>query len=408
MSLKVRSVLVLVVGTGLGLMLSLGGGVLADRQHAFQSDTLPAEDVALFAEVLQRIKEDYVENVDDAELMESAIRGMVSHLDPHSAFLDEEEYYEIRVSTTGNYSGVGLEVALTDDVVRVVSPIEDTPADRAGIKPGDVIISIDDVPVSTDSLAQTVNKMRGSPGSKVTVTVSREGTEEPLRFPLIRDEIQVASVKSELVEDGYGVIRITHFSETTSRDLSRAVKKLKRASTDGLRGVVLDLRNNPGGVLDAAVDVSDAFLENGVIVTADGRANESRFKMQAGPGDVLDGSKLVVLVNAGSASASEIVAGALQDHDRATIMGAKTFGKGSVQTVMPLSSGRAIKLTTSKYFTPKGVSIHQKGIQPDVQLSPAEEEEISDDPTIPLIDRDPELRAAVQELKNKKIVHKTP
>jgi len=408
MSLKVRSVLVLVVGTGLGLMLSLGGGVLADRQHALQSDTLPAEDVALFAEVLQRIKEDYVDSVDDADLMESAIRGMVSHLDPHSAFLDEEEYYEIRVSTTGNYSGVGLEVALSDGVVRVVSPIEDTPADRAGIQPGDVIISIDDVPVSTESLAQTVNKMRGSPGSSVTVTISREGTEEPLRFPLIRDEIQVASVKSELLEDDYGYVRITHFSETTSRDLSRAVKKLKKSSSEGLRGMVLDLRNNPGGVLDAAVDVSDAFLDSGVIVSADGRANESRFRMQASPGDVLDGRKLVVLVNAGSASASEIVAGALQDHNRATIMGSETFGKGSVQTVMPLSSGRAIKLTTSKYFTPKGESIHQKGIQPDVLLSRAEEEEISDDPKLPLIERDPELRAAVQELKNKKIVHKTP
>ena len=407
MSLKVRSVLVLVVGTGLGFMLSLGGGVLADRT-APGAGNLPAEEVALFAEVLQRIKEDYVDNIDDAELMESAIRGMVSHLDPHSAFLDEEEYYEIRVSTTGNYSGVGLEVALDDGVVRVVSPIEDTPAYRAGIKTGDVIISIDDMPVSTDSLSETVNKMRGRPGSHVTVTVSRKSETEPLHFPLMRDEIQVASVKSELLEDDYGYLRITHFSETTARDLNRAVKKLKKASTDGLRGLVLDLRNNPGGVLDAAVDVSDAFLENGVIVSADGRANESKFKMQAGPGDVLDGKKLVVLVNAGSASASEIVAGALQDHNRATIMGAETFGKGSVQTVMPLSSGRAIKLTTSKYFTPKGKSIHEKGIRPDIQLSLADEESIDNDPLLPLIERDPELRAAVQELRNKKIVHKTP
>lgn len=405
MSLKVRSILVLSVGIGLGLMLSLGGGVLADREPLARSESLPAEDVRLFAEVLQRIKEDYVDSVDDSELMESAIRGMVSRLDPHSAFLDEEEYQEIRISTTGNYSGVGLEVALEDGFVKVVSPIDDTPAHRAGILPGDIIISIDDVPVSTENLNETVNKMRGDAGSQVAVTVTRAGVPDPIRYSLIRDQIEVHSVKSELLEDDYGYIRITHFSETTSRDLNKAVKKLKKQTASGLRGLVLDLRNNPGGVLDSAVDVSDAFLEEGLIVTADGRASESRFKMEARPGDILDGAQLVVLVNAGSASASEIVAGALQDHHRAIIMGAATFGKGSVQTVMPLSSGRAIKLTTSKYFTPSGQSIHERGINPDIVLSADEATAPPSETLEPLLRRDPQLRAAVQELKSKKIVH---
>lgn len=357
---------VLVVAMGLGMAVS--HSVLADKENdaVDRVNSLPWEDARLLAEVLERVKRDYVEIVDDQVLIEAAIRGMVSDLDPHSTFLGVDEYADVQVATQGNYSGVGLEVTNDDGLVRVVSPIDDTPASRAGVRAGDVIVSVDDESVAQDNADETVAKMRGKAGTDVTLTVKREGVEEPISFELTRARVEVTSVRSTLLEEDFGYIRISIFSETTSRDLYRALRQMRRNNKRDLTGLVLDLRNNPGGVLEAAVDVSDAFLEQGLIVSADGRIQDSRFKLFAQTGDLMKGKPIVVLVNGGSASASEIVAGALRDHDRATIMGEQTFGKGSVQTVMPLSGGSAIKLTTSRYFTPSGESIHGVGINPDV------------------------------------------
>lgn len=387
MSLKIRSILVLVVGTLLGFSLSLGGGVLADRKAS--DDGLPWEEARLLAEVMERVKRDYVDTVDDHQLMEAAIRGMVADLDPHSQFLDEEQYEEIRISTTGNYSGVGIEVSLDEDQVRVVAPFDGTPAQKAGIRTGDIIIAIDDEPVDHDNLSDTVSRMRGHAGTRVKLTILRG--DESLDFSLLRANVHVESVRGQMLDDDIGYVRVTQFSESTGRDLKRAVRRLERGHSGGLRALVLDLRNNPGGVLDAAVDVSDLFLDDGLIVTADGRSEEARFSHSARRGDILDGAELIVLVNGGSASASEIVAGALQDNGRATVLGTSTFGKGSVQTVMPLSNGHAIKLTTSRYFTPSGASIHDTGIQPDVVI-----EQPADTPILSSIMSPPDMQADVQ------------
>jgi carboxyl-terminal processing protease len=390
----------------MGLSLSLSRGVLADKE-ATTDDALPWEDARLLAEVLQRVRQDYVESIDDHELMESAIRGMVSALDPHSAFLDPEEYDEIRISTTGAYSGVGIEVTMQDGVVRVVAPIDGTPAARAGIEAGDTIVSIDDVPVDTAALDDAINRMRGKAGTSVKVSVTREPGPQTLDFVLERSNVQVHSVKKELLEPGFGYVRITHFSETTPNDLTRAIADLKAQSPQGkLKGLVLDLRNNPGGVLEAAVSVSDAFLNDGAIVSASGRAVESRFEMDATPGDLLDGGALAVLVNGGSASASEIVAGALKDHGRAMLIGKTTFGKGSVQTVMPLSDGRAIKLTTSRYYTPSGASIHEKGIDPDIVVD-RDQDPVENLGAANLLERDSEVSLALGKLKGDGVIRQS-
>jgi carboxyl-terminal processing protease len=368
MSLKVRSLLVLIVGTVLGLTISLGGGVLAERQVVTNNEALPLDEARLLAEVLERVRRDYVEVVDNHQLIESAIRGMIADLDPHSQFLDPEEYEEIRISTTGNYSGVGLDVSLDEGLVTVVAPIDDSPAARAGIMPGDVVISIDEMPVQPSDLSDTIGRMRGQPGTEVGLDVLRNGNADPLHFALVRSQIRVNSVRGQLLDRDFGYLKLTHFSETTARDLYSTLTRLKREASGPLRGLVLDLRNNPGGVLDAAVDVADAFLDKGLVVTGNGRVRDARFERYARPGDVLDGAAMVVLVNSGSASASEIVAGALRDNKRALVVGTRTYGKGSVQTVMPLSDGRAIKLTTSRYYTPSGESIHERGIKPDVTV----------------------------------------
>ena len=407
MSVKVRTLLALAAGIAMGLSLSLSRGVLADKEATASDDTLPWEDARLLAEVLERVRQDYVENVDDHQLMESAIRGMVSALDPHSQFLDPEEYDEIRISTTGAYSGVGIEVTMQDGAVRVVAPIDGTPAARAGIKAGDIIVSIDDVAVDTEALDDAINRMRGKPGTNVKVSVSRDQVPQTLDFVLERSNVQVHSVKQELLEPGFGYIRITHFSETTPSDLTKAIAELKSASPEGkLKGLVLDLRNNPGGVLEAAVSVSDAFLDDGAIVSASGRAAESRFEMDATPGDLLDGAAIAVLVNGGSASASEIVAGALKDHGRAMLIGKTTFGKGSVQTVMPLSDGRAIKLTTSRYYTPSGASIHEKGIDPDIVVD-REQDPVENLAATNLLERDSEVSLALGKLKGDGVIRQS-
>ena len=326
---------------------------------------------------------------------------MVSDLDPHSTFLGVDEYADVQVATQGNYSGVGLEVTNDEGMVRVVSPIDDTPASRAGVRAGDVIISVDDESVAQDNADETVARMRGKAGTDVTLTVRREGVEDPISFELTRARVEVTSVRSTLLEDDYGYVRISIFSETTSRDLYRALRGLKRGNNKSdLAGLVLDLRNNPGGVLEAAVDVSDAFLDQGLIVSADGRIQDSKFKLFAQTGDLMKGKPIVVLVNGGSASASEIVAGALRDHDRATIMGEQTFGKGSVQTVMPLSGGSAIKLTTSRYFTPSGESIHGVGINPDVLVEVDETSTFSLNRSLDNANEDQVIQEALSHLKN--------
>jgi carboxyl-terminal processing protease len=393
-----RTLLYLLAGFAAGIAVTLSQGAPA-TQPATAGETLPWQDAQVLAEVLEKVREDYVDPVDDHQLMQNAIRGMVAGLDPHSAYLDDEQYDEMRITTTGNYSGVGIEVSIEDGAVTVIAPIEDTPAARAGILPGDVIASIDDVAVDQVDLSDAVARMRGPVGTKVKVGISRKGADKPLTFELVRASVQVHSVKQEVLEPGYGYVRITQFSETTGADLRGALSALRSTAQGRLKGLVLDLRNNPGGVLEAAVAVSDAFLDEGIIVTASGRTPESRFEMDATPGDLIDGAPIAVLVNGGSASASEIVAGALKDHQRATLVGQTTFGKGSVQTVMPLSDGRAIKLTTSRYFTPSGASINQKGITPDVVLKKEAPQPPDANDKRPLAVRDSEVRAALDTIK---------
>jgi carboxyl-terminal processing protease len=316
-----------------------------------------------------RVRREYVVPVPDARMEQAAVEGVVSSLDPHSAFLSAAEYDEMRVNTAGSYSGVGIEVSAQDSKVVVVSPIEGSPAARAGVRAGDVILAVDGQAVTPTRLNETIDRMRGDMGSHVQLAVGRAGEPEPLVFDLERSEVHVHTVRSESMRGGYGYVRITQFSDSTPGDLDAALATLQAAAGKPLRGLVLDLRGNPGGVLESAVSVADEFLDTGVIVRADGRTPDARFEMDATAGDAIGGAPLVVLVDGGSASGSEIVAGALRDHGRATLMGERTFGKGSVQTVIPLRDGQALKLTTSKYFTPSGASIHERGIEPDVLLA---------------------------------------
>jgi carboxyl-terminal processing protease len=387
------------IGAAIGLSLGLARGVLAEKPTELGKD-VPWQDARMLAEVLDRVEHDYVNPVDDHQLLQAAIRGMVSSLDPYSAYLDNDEYDEIKISSSGQYSGVGIEVSMEDEQVVVVSPFDGSAAAAAGIKTGDVIASIDGVPVNTANLGDTIGRMRGKEGTSVKIGILRQGSTEPLEFTLKRARVELHSVKSELLEPGYGYLRIAEFSETTGEDTVRALRDMRKSNGRPLKGLVLDMRNNPGGVLEAAVAVADAFLDGGVIVSAKGRTPESTFEMDATPGDEITGAPIVVLVNGGSASAAEIVAGALKDHRRATLMGRTTFGKGSVQTVMPLSGDRAIKLTTSLYYTPSGISINHRGIAPDIELE--KDPKPSDVPIpdgAPLEQRDPEVRRAVQELK---------
>lgn len=333
---------------------------------------IPLEDVQRFSNAISEIKKYYVKPVDDKELFDNAIRGMVGGLDPHSAYLNEEEYQELQTSTTGEFGGLGIEVTMEDGVVKVITPLVDTPAFKAGIKSGDYIIKLGKESVQGLTLKDAVNLMRGKAGSPIELTVLRKGVSKPLTFDLIREVIQIKSVKSKLLSEGYGYVRLTQFQAQTGKDMLKAIAQLKQQSNGKLKGLILDLRNNPGGLLDSAIQVSDAFLGNDksgkqeLIVYTEGRLPGSKFTALANPGDVLDNAPVVVLINNGSASASEIVAGALKDNKRALILGTKSFGKGSVQTVLPLDGKTGIKLTTALYYTPSGISIQAKGIVPDI------------------------------------------
>jgi carboxyl-terminal processing protease len=360
---KLRTSTLFGAGLLIGLSLALGHSVYATKNS---NQTIPFEDLQAFTDVFSRIKSDYVEEVDDKKLLEDAIRGMLSGLDPHSSYLDTDAFGELRIGTSGQFGGLGIEVGMENGFVKVIAPIDDTPAARAGIKSGDLIVKLDDKPVKGMTLGDAVKIMRGDPNTDILLTIVREGENKPLEITITREIIRVKSVKKRLLEDGYGYVRITNFQSRTTTDLLKAIADLQEKSK--LQGLVLDLRNNPGGVLNGAVGVSDAFLDKGLIVYTEGRIDDSSLKYTATPGDALNGAPLVVLVNGGSASASEIVAGAIQDHGRGIIMGFKTFGKGSVQTIQELRNGSAVKLTTARYFTPNGRSIQAEGIAPDITL----------------------------------------
>ncbi len=362
---KTTNLFLLAFGIVVGITLGTCGSVLAERGHQ-RTETIPFTELRTFTEVFSRIQADYVEPVTDETLLENAIRGMLSGLDPHSTYLDPDEFKELRIGTTGQFGGLGIEVGMENGFVKVISPIDDTPAQRAGIKAGDLIVRLDDKPVKGMTLQEAVKIMRGKPGTKITLTIVREGEDKPLKINITRAVIKIKSVKHRLLEPGYGYLRITSFQSRTGEQMRKAIAAMKKAGR--LKGLILDLRNNPGGVLNAAVSVSDAFLDGGLIVYTDGRIEEAKMKFEATPGDLLANVPMVVLINAGSASASEIVSGALQDHKRAILMGQKTFGKGSVQTILPLSNGGAIKLTTARYYTPSGRSIQAEGIVPDITL----------------------------------------
>jgi len=376
---KLQSIGLVFVGLVAGVMLSVHFSAIAQKDGA----PLPVEELRSFAEVFSAIKQGYVEPVEDKQLINHAISGMLANLDPHSAYLDADAFKDLQVSTQGEFGGLGIEVGMEDGLVKVVSPIEDTPAYRAGIKSGDLIFKLDDTPVKGMTLNDAVKKMRGKPKTSIKLTILRKGETKPLEFTLERDKIKVQSVKSKSLEPGYGYLRVTQFQEETAADVVKHLDKLYKDEKGGsLKGLVLDLRNDPGGLLHGAIGVASAFLPQGsVVVTTDGRVEDAKRKYTASTEDYLRGQRedfikklpagardvpMIVLVNAGSASASEIVAGALQDHKRAIVMGTQTFGKGSVQTVLPLSTKTAIKLTTARYYTPNGRSIQAKGITPDI------------------------------------------
>lgn len=390
-----RTLLAVLLGCLLGVTLAAATSWFAGREQ--RTADLSPKDARLLAEVLDRIRDDYVDRTDNHELVSNAIRGMVGELDPHSAFMDADEFEDLRIATEGNYSGIGVEVTLESGLIVVIAPIDGSPAARAGIRAGDTIIAIDGRPVDNAGLAGAIASIRGEPGTVVNLTIGREAVAGPLDFAVERAIVSVHSVRFELLEPGYGYLRISQFSETTGPDIGAALRALQQAAGGRLRGLVLDLRNNPGGVLDAAVEVSDAFLERGLIVSAEGRSEESRFRMEAAAGDLTQGTPIVVLVNEGSASAAEIVAGALRDNGRAKLLGQRTFGKGSVQTVMPLADGQALKLTTSRYYTPSGISIHERGLEPDLVLPVQQTTALAS--SGPLLERDTDIRAAIAWLK---------
>ncbi|MCA1925946.1 MAG: S41 family peptidase [Thiobacillus sp.] len=381
MSNKAKFVLVGLAGLLAGAALTVNLSAVADKDA---QTALPVEELRAFTDVFARIKNDYVEPVEDKKLITEAINGMLTGLDPHSAYLDAEGFKDLQVGTQGEFGGLGIEVGMEDGFVKVVSPIEDTPAFKAGVKAGDLIVKLDDTPVKGLTLNDAVKRMRGKPGSTIKLTIVRKGIDKPLVLTLTRAVIKIRSVKSKLLENGYGYVRVTQFQEHTGELLVEALNKLYKDNKAPLKGLILDLRNDPGGLLNGAVAVTAAFVKpDSLVVYTEGRTEDAKMRLTASREHYLrpmqidylknlpEGVKqvpMVVLVNSGSASASEIVAGALQDHKRAVIMGTRTFGKGSVQTILPLGNGTAIKLTTARYFTPNGRSIQAKGIEPDIVI----------------------------------------
>ena len=363
---------------GLAAAFCLGPLWVAHAGQAENAVQLPIEDLKIFAEIFGKIKSDYVEDIDDSQLLNDAIKGMLDGLDPHTVYLDPDSFREMNIDTHGEFGGLGLEVTMENGVIRIVAPIDDTPAHKAGLKSGDLIISMDGVQVKGLSLGESVSLMRGKPGSEIVLTIVRKDRPEPFEVTLKRAIIQLESVRAELLETGFGYVRVIQFQIGTATSLRQQLARLAREAGTALKGLVLDLRDNPGGVLDGAIQVSDTFLRDGLIVSTRGRAEDSEVTFSASPKDYLNDAPLVVLVNGGSASASEIVAGALQDHGRALILGTTTFGKGSVQTILPMLNGAALKLTTARYYTPNDRSIQATGITPDVVSQPAESSQTLD------------------------------
>lgn len=401
MTEKRRVAVVFVLGLALGAGMTIYSSVFAGNEKTAAASPLPLEDLRAFTEVFGRVKSDYVETVEDKDLLEHAIKGMLSGLDPHSSYLNREEFKEMRIGTDGKFGGLGIEVSMENGFVKVISPIDDTPAQRAGIKAGDVIVRLDDTPVKGMTLNEAVKIMRGEPGTDILLTVVREGEQGPLKITITRDVIRIKSVRGRSLDPGYGYIRISQFQSATGTSMRKQLSELKKENGGELKGLVLDLRNNPGGVLNASVSVADAFVSKGKIVYTEGRVKDSLLTFNASPNDLLKGAPIVVLVNGGSASASEIVAGALQDHQRAIIMGTKTFGKGSVQTIMPMNNGAALKITTARYFTPSGRSIQAEGIEPDIIVEQLELSKKGDDEAVQRL-READLRDHLDNGNGKK------
>jgi carboxyl-terminal processing protease len=355
--------------TLISLLALLPALALADEKSTANTTTglLPLEELRTFTRVYDHVRSGYVDDISDAQLLEYAIKGMIAELDPHSAYLDKEAFADLQANTSGEFGGVGLEVSLDDGYVKVVTPIDDSPSAKAGILAGDIVVRIDDKPVKGMDLNKAVNLMRGPKNSPIKITVMRDGVDQPIDFDLLRDIIKVQSVRTRLLEQDYFYIRIAQFQLDTGKEMGKKIQDQLKKNHD-TKGIILDLRNNPGGVLQASVEVVDAFLDGGQVVYTQGRLDNSNISYNAEAGDITGGLPLVVLINDGSASASEIVAGALQDHKRAIIMGTRSFGKGSVQSVIPISNDRAVKLTTALYYTPNGRSIQAQGIEPDVEV----------------------------------------
>ena len=361
----------------IALFLIGNSSYVSDRSIIHASDEVPIEDIEQFVDIFKRIKEQYVEEVNDDELFKNAIQGMVNGLDPHSDFLSKDDFDELKIGTTGRFGGLGIEITQEDSYIKVISPIDDTPAMRAGILAGDMIIKVDDKDLKDVPINDAVKLMRGEPGTSVEVTILRKKENKPIVLMIQREIIISKGIKTKIFKNNIGYIRLSNFQSNSTSDLQTAFYKLNKESNNKLQGLIVDLRNNPGGVLGAAVGISDLFLQNGKIVETKGRSSNSELKYEATARDISNGMSLVVLINEGSASASEIVAGALQDNKRATILGTKSYGKASVQTIQELSDGSALKLTTAKYYTPLGKDIHENGIIPDVIVEPSEDDVVS-------------------------------
>ncbi|RMG90631.1 MAG: S41 family peptidase [Zetaproteobacteria bacterium] len=371
----------------MGIALMVFSAVLAwNPQRGYQQAEAATDyrQLQKFSQVMELIRRSYVKEVSDEELIDGALEGMLTHLDPHSTYLNKEMYKEMQVDTSGEFGGIGIEITAAEGGIRIVAPIEDTPGDRAGLQAGDLIIKIDDVLAKDLSLPEAVKRMRGKPGTTVVLTIFREGVDAPFEVKIVRDKVHVKSVKSDFLSNDFAYLRITQFQEKTADMLLEQIRKLEKKRGGPLAGAVLDLRNDPGGLLDEAVKVADLFLDKGVIVSTKSRVGKN-LTFEATPGDVLRGKPLIVLINQGTASASEIVSGALQDHHRAVLLGMRSFGKGSVQSVVPLSDGTAVKLTTALYYTPSGRSIQATGIEPDIKVEPVSIKPAEEKPRLPVV-----------------------